>query len=161
MTITKDTKGTKGGAGVARAGRSLAPEGVEAPMPAASVSMPHYTLNGMVLDEAIAIHRKYGPLLLEHFYQVILASRLRRRGLDVKTEVPIAVCDEGVTIDLAFRMDLLVNDALVVELKVAEQNKPVYEQQLLTYMRLSGKRYGLLLNFGLPVLVKGYKHFIL
>ena len=120
-----------------------------------------YRLNGILLDEAIYIHRKYGPLLLEHFYREMLASRLRRRGLSVRTEVPIKVVDEGVAVDLAFRMDMLVNEMMVVELKVAEAHKTVFEQQLLTYLRLSGKRLGVLLNFGMETLMpNGYKHFV-
>ncbi len=121
-----------------------------------------YELNGIVLHEAISLHQNYGPMLLENFYRVALLHRLRdKHGLDVKTEVPVTVVDEGHVIDVAFRMDLLVNDTLVVELKSTEANKPVYEQQLLTYLKLANKRYGVLLNFGYPRLIDGYKHFVL
>ena len=120
-----------------------------------------YALNGIVLREAIALHQQYGPLLLENFYRVALMNRLRtKHGLDVKTEVPITVVDEGCVIDVAYRMDLVVNDILVIEIKSTEANLPVYERQLLTYLKLANKRYGMLLNFGYPRLVDGYKHFI-
>ena len=89
-----------------------------------------YRLSGILITEAIAIHKKYGPKLLEHFYQAILASRLRRRGLEVETEVPVTVIDEGVKVDLAFRMDLVINGLMVVELKVADALRPVHKQQL-------------------------------
>lgn len=120
-----------------------------------------YRLSGILITEAIAIHKKYGPKLLEHFYQAILASRLRRRGLEVETEVPVTVIDEGVKVDLAFRMDLVINGLMVVELKVADALRPVHKQQLLTYLRLSGLRLGALLNFGTETLMPdGYKHYI-
>jgi len=108
-----------------------------------------------IVDAAYHIHKRLGPGLLESVYLVILAYELRRRGLRVDIERPIPVIYESISIDVAFRADLIVEDKVIVELKSVEQIAPVHKKQLLTYLRLADKRLGLLINFGAPVIKEG------
>jgi GxxExxY protein len=114
-------------------------------------------ISGIVVDEAYHLHSELGPGLLESVYEVVLCHRLQKRGLSVFRQVPIPVCFDGISFDEGFRADLLVEQQIVVELKSTEQNHPVHAKQLLTYLRLSGKSLGLLINFGLPLLKDGLK----
>ena len=108
-----------------------------------------------IVDAAYHIHKRLGPGLLESVYLVILAYELRRRGLRVDIERPIPVIYESISIDVAFRADLIVEDKVIVELKSVEQIAPVHKKQLLTYLRLADMRLGLLINFGAPVIKEG------
>jgi len=108
-----------------------------------------------VLDEAFRLHTELGPGLLESVYEQVLASRLRKAGLQVETQKTIPIVVDDLTIPDAFRADLVVGGKLIVELKSVEEMKPVFAKQLLTYLRLSGLKLGLLLNFGAPSLKNG------
>ena len=108
-----------------------------------------------VLDEAFRLHTELGPGLLESVYEQVLASRLRKAGLQVETQKTIPIVVDDLTIPDAFRADLVVGGKLIVELKSVEEMKPVFAKQLLTYLRLSGLELGLLLNFGAPSLKNG------
>lgn len=112
-------------------------------------------LAGIVVDLALRVHRDLGPGLLESVYEKVIASGLRERGLDVKCQVPVPVSYRNMQFDDAFRADLIVNDKLMIELKALECIKSVHKRQLLTYLKLSGIRLGLLLNFGEPLMRKG------
>ena len=112
-------------------------------------------ISGAVVDAAIQIHRKLGPGLLESVYESVLAYELDRRGLAVERQVPIPVRYEDLEISDAFRADLIVDRRVIVELKSVEQVAPVHKKQLLTYLRLSDMRVGLLLNFGCEVMKSG------
>lgn len=112
-------------------------------------------LAAIVVDEAYHIHNELGPGLLESVYQKVLATTLCQRGLSVKTEVPVSFSYRGMIFDADLRLDILVNDALVVELKSAETTLPVHRKQLLTYLRLTGRPLGLLINFGLATFKEG------
>lgn len=101
----------------------------------------------IVVDAAMFIHSKVGPGLLESAYKAFLAHELRLRGLTVRTEVEIPVTYRGMKLDLALRVDMLVDEALIVELKTVSALAPIHHAQLLSYLRLSGHRIGLLLNF--------------
>lgn len=116
---------------------------------------------GLILNESIALHRKYGPFMLERFYQELLQARLVRQGLRVEREVPIKVVEEGVTIDLAFRADLVVNESVLVELKASKESLAIWNQQVLTYMGLARLHYGVLINFGMEFLKDGFRRFVL
>ena len=105
-------------------------------------------LSKIVLDAAFRIHTKLGPGLLESAYEAIMAYELNQRGLAVQRQVPIPICYEGLTFEEGFRADLLVEDKLIVELKSVERLAPVHGKQVLTQLRLSKKRLGLLINFG-------------
>jgi len=101
---------------------------------------------------AIEVHGALGPGLLENVYEECLAIELGDRGLKVQRQVSVPVFFKGRQIDLAYRMDMLINDLVVLELKAIEKLMPVHEVQLMTYMRLSRKRIGLLINFHTPYL---------
>lgn len=101
-----------------------------------------------VVDVAFQIHSKLGPGLLESVYQKILAHELRKRGLHVETEVPVAIRWENIVFDEGFRADLLVEGKVVVELKSVERSPPVHKKVLLTYLRLANCKLGMLINFG-------------
>ena len=90
--------------------------------------------------------------MLESVYERVLVHELRKRGLTVRTQVPIAFQYEDITFDEGFRADLIVNDLVIVELKSVEQTAPVHKKQTLTYLKLTGLKLGLLLNFGLSLM---------
>ena len=108
-----------------------------------------------VLDEAFRLHTDLGPGLLESVYEQVLAARLHKAGLQIETQKSIPIMVDDLTIPDAFRADLLVEGKLIVELKSVEEMKSVFAKQLLTYLRLSGLKLGLLLNFGAPSLKNG------
>jgi GxxExxY protein len=100
-----------------------------------------------VVDAAFQIHKRLGPGLLESVYEVVLAHELRRRGLGVARQVAIPIVYEGLNFEEGFRADLIVEDKVIVELKCAESIGGAHKKQLLTYLRLTDKRLGLLINF--------------
>ena len=105
-------------------------------------------ISGDVVDVAIRLHRDLGPGLLESVYEALLAGRLRTMGYAVATQRAIDIEFEGVQIESAFRVDLIVDERLLVEIKSVERLAPVHAKQLLTYLRLTGQSVGLLINFG-------------
>jgi GxxExxY protein len=113
------------------------------------------TISGQVVDSAMRVHSALGPGLLEHAYQVCLAHDLTARGLRVRREVDMPVIYNGVRVDLAYRIDLLVEESVVVEVKAIAKLLPVHEAQLLSLLRLSDHRVGLLINFHVPRLKDG------
>ena len=117
-------------------------------------------VSAVVLDAAIAVHRALGPGLLESVYEVALAHVLRQRGLVVARQVPISITFDGITFDEGFRADLIVQNVVLVELKSLERMAPVHRKVVLTYLRLSGLRLGLLVNFGAPVLKDGFERLV-
>jgi len=114
-----------------------------------------------VVDAAIKVHKSLGPGLLESVYEICLAHELKQRGILFQTQVALPISYEGITIDAGLRLDLLVKDCLIVELKAVEKLSSIFDAQLLTYLRLSGKRLGLLINFNVPVLKDGIKRIVL
>lgn len=108
-----------------------------------------------IVDAAYKVHSTLGPGLLESVYETVLAHELRRRGLRVQCQVPIAVSYDNLRFDVGFRADLLVDDLVVVELKSVEHQAPVHKKQTLTYVRLANLRLGLLINFGQPHIKEG------
>lgn len=108
-----------------------------------------------IIDAAVTVHRKLGPGLLESVYLLAMVRELVRRGLSVAREVPVRVIYDGEDLGEGFRADLVINDAVVVELKSVEQIHAVHKKQLLTYLRLMDKRVGLLLNFGAELMKSG------
>lgn len=116
-------------------------------------------LSEQSIAAAIEVHRHLGPGLLEAAYRRCLAIELRDRGAQVREEVVVPLTFKGRRIDAAYRIDLLINDDLIIEVKSVQRHEPVFEAQLLTYLRLLDKKRGLLLNFGLPLLKHGIKRF--
>jgi len=109
----------------------------------------------IVVDAAFQIHKRLGPGLLETVYEVVLAHDLKRRGLKVKRQVPVAIIYDDIKFDEGFRADLIVEEKIIVELKSVEKVSPVHKKQLLTYLRLADKRLGLLINFGSELIRDG------
>lgn len=112
-------------------------------------------LSYLVIRCAMKAHTELGPGLLESAYEACLAHELRKNGLKVETQVALPVHYDGVQIELGYRLDLVVEDQLVVELKAIENVLPVHKAQLLSYLRLSKKRLGLLINFHVTHLREG------
>ena len=110
-------------------------------------------ISAAVVDECIAIDRELGPGLFESVYETVLAGRLEARGLKVARQVPVPVEFDGQHFEVAFRIDILVEDRLILEIKAVEQLSKAHAKQLLTYLRLSKKPLGLLINFN-EILIK-------
>jgi GxxExxY protein len=110
--------------------------------------MTENEIASQIVDVAYKIHVKIGPGLLESVYEALLAHELRKRGLQVEAQKPIPVIYEDVKLEIGFRADLIVEDKVIVEIKSIEAVMPVHKKQLLTYLRLTDKRLGLLINFG-------------
>ena len=117
-------------------------------------------LSGIIIDAAIHVHRALGPGLLESAYEACLVYELRGRGLRVRTQVELPIVYKSVQLEIGYRIDLLVEEAIVVELKTVARLLPVHEAQLLTHLRLSRRRLGLLLNFYVPVMRDGIKRMV-
>jgi GxxExxY protein len=114
-----------------------------------------------VISAAIEVHRALGPGLLESAYRICLCHELRLREFTVETERPLPVHYKGVALDCGYKLDLLVENKVVVELKTVDKIHPVHEAQLLTYLRLGGWQVGLILNFNVSVLRDGIKRRVL
>jgi GxxExxY protein len=110
--------------------------------------MTENEIAAQIVDAAYKIHVKLGPGLLESVYLAVLAYELKKRGLTVDTERELPVLYEDVRIETGFRIDMIVEEKVIVELKSVEKLAPVHGKQLLTYLRLADKRLGLLINFG-------------
>jgi GxxExxY protein len=108
-----------------------------------------------IVDVAFKIHTTFGPGLLESVYETIMAYELQKRGLNVRRQQAIPVVYEQVRMDLGFRADLIVEGKVVVEIKSVEAIAPVHKKQLLTYLRLTNKRLGLLINFNVELIKNG------
>jgi len=108
-----------------------------------------------VVDCAITIHRELGPGLLESVYEVVLAHELQRCGFSVERQVPMSILYQGHNFEEGFRVDLVVEDKVIVELKSVERLTNAHKKQLLTYLRLSNMRLGYLLNFGEALMKSG------
>jgi GxxExxY protein len=118
-------------------------------------------LSNKVLGCALEVHRELGPGLLESAYEQCLAYELNRAKVPFKLQVELPVEYKQIKLDCGYRMDLLVDDRLIVELKSVDQLLKVHEAQILTYMKLAKVRVGLLMNFNVELLRKGIKRFVL
>ena len=114
-----------------------------------------------VVDAAIAVHRVLGPGLLESAYEACLAHELDRRGRSVLRQVGLPIVYEAIRLEAGYRIDLIVDGSVIVEVKSVDAIAPIHEAQLLTYLRLSERRLGLLINFNVALLKQGIKRMIL
>jgi GxxExxY protein len=114
-----------------------------------------------ILTGAIEVHRNLGPGLLESTYQKCLSHELSLRNISHVVEASLPVIYKGMDIECGYRIDILVEDSLILELKSAEQIHPIHEAQLLTYMKLAGIKHGFLINFNVQLLKDGIKSFVL
>ena len=117
-------------------------------------------ITGDVIDVAIRIHRDLGPGLLESVYETVLAGKLTAMGYRVERQRPIDIEFEGMCFTAAFRIDLLVDERLILEIKSIDQLSPVHAKQLLTYLRLTKQPVGLLINFGGETLKEGVRRLV-
>lgn len=126
-----------------------------------AASGPHAEISHAVIGAAIEVHRVLGPGLLESVYEAALAHELSCQGHSVCRQVEVPVEYKGLQLTCGFRIDLLVDDAVIVELKAVDSFHPIHEAQLLNYMKLSGKCVGLLINFNVKLLMDGLKRRVL
>jgi len=113
-----------------------------------------------IIGAAIEVHRRLGPGLLESAYQACLAYELKQRELRIEEQKPLPVLYKDVKLDCGYRLDILVEDEIIVEIKAVETLLPIHDAQLVSYLRLSHKRVGLVINFHVPVLTKGLKRIV-
>ena len=120
-------------------------------------------LTDLIINTSIKVHRKLGPGLLESIYRKALAFELGKIGIKAEQEVPfncLYCLYENHDLGLAFRADIIVEDAIILELKSTEENHPVYYKQLTSYLKVADKRLGLLINFGYPIVTQGLKRIV-
>ena len=113
-----------------------------------------------IVDASFVVHKRFGPGLLESVYKACLAAELRKRGFVVVREMKVPIYYDEIELDEGFRIDLLVDDLVIVEVKAVERMIPVFDAQLLTYLRLTNKRLGYLINFNVPLIKNGIKRII-
>lgn len=118
-------------------------------------------LTGKIIGCAIEVHKILGPGLLESAYEECLAFELLKVGLDVKRQKPVAVVYKEIKLDCGYRIDLLVKNEVIIELKSIDGFAPVHTAQILTYMKFAEKKIGLLINFNVTKLVDGIKRYVL
>jgi GxxExxY protein len=112
-------------------------------------------ITGQIIDAAIKVHNALGPGLLESAYEACLMYELNKRGLIVRNQVPLPVKYDDIIIEVGYRIDLLVAESIIVELKSVDNVAPIHKAQLLSYLKLSGKKIGLLINFNVELLKHG------
>ena len=117
-------------------------------------------ITDQVIGAAIEVHRALGPGLLESAYEACLTFELAQRGLKVEPQKPLPVVYKEVHLDCGYRLDLLVENAVIVEIKAVESLAPIHQAQLLSYLRLSGCKVGLLINFNVTVLKHGLRRLV-
>ena len=113
-----------------------------------------------VVDAAFKIHTTLGPGLLESVYESTLEYELRKRGLSVRRQIGLPVYYEGLKLELGYRVDLIVGDKVIIEIKSIEALAPIHKRQLLTYLRLANMRLGLLINFNVERIKDGIKRVV-
>ena len=122
--------------------------------------MDRNEVSGAIVDAAMKVHSALGPGLLESAYAVCLRHELIKRGLRVTSEVPVPVVYDGIKLEAGYRLDLVVEDTVVVELKAIEAPAPIHQAQVISYLKLTGKPIGLLINFHSLHLKDGIKRFV-
>lgn len=114
-----------------------------------------------IIGAAIEVHKYWGPGLLESIYEKSLALELEQRGIPFRRQVELKLEYKGIPLEEDFHLDLIIGDKVVIELKVVRELAPIHEAQLLTYIKLTDCRVGLLINFNVPVLKQGIKRLVL
>lgn len=117
-------------------------------------------VSGQVIGAAIEVHKNIGPGLLESAYEKCLCRELEIQNIQYKSQVPVPIVYKGENLDCGYRLDLLVEDFLVIELKACERIEPIHKAQLLTYLRLMNKQLGLILNFNVPIMRDGLQRVV-
>jgi len=117
-------------------------------------------IGGVILDASIEVHRVMGPGLLEIPYELALMTELSVRGLNVKRQYAIDLTYKGIDLEKAFFIDLLVEDEILIEVKSVAEMRPIFDAQLMTYLRLTNKKLGYLINFNVTLLKHGFKRIV-
>ena len=119
------------------------------------------SLASVVIDAGLKVHQALGPGLLESAYEHCLLHELSLRGVAARRQVPLPINYRGTALDVGYRLDIVVEDAIIIEIKSAEAHSRLYEAQLTTYLRLSGHRLGFLMNFNVPLFKQGLRRFVI
>ncbi len=119
------------------------------------------SIAAQITDTAYTVHKNLGPGLLERIYETCFCHELTKRNLSYQRQVNIPIKYDGILFDEGLRLDILVEELIICELKAIEQNNSLWEAQLLSYLRLTGKRLGFLINFNVPLIKQGIKRIIL
>jgi GxxExxY protein len=126
----------------------------------ATIERQENEISGKIIGAAIEVHKHLGPGLLESAYEECLCRELDLRGIDFKRQVPLSLSYKGLKLDCGYRLDLLVEEKVIVELKTVEAIAPIHEAQILTYLKLRDIRLGLIINFNVPLLVEGIRRLV-
>ncbi len=122
--------------------------------------MKYANLTSQIIQSAMEVHNQLGPGLLESAYEECLSYELRKIGLKTETQIPTPLVYKDIKLDCGYRIDILVDDTVIVELKSVDTILPVHEAQILTYLKLAHKEVGLLINFNVKHLKEGIKRFV-
>ena len=114
----------------------------------------------IIVNSAFKVHKQLGPGLLERVYEVCLAHEISKTGLDVKRQVDIPIIYDGIEFSEGLRLDLLIEDSIIIEIKAVEQINPVWEAQIISHLKLLNKDLGFLINFNVPLIKSGFRRFI-
>jgi GxxExxY protein len=125
-----------------------------------NIPMTDNELTHEIIGAAIEVHKNLGPGLLESTYEECLCHELSQRGIPFERQKPVSVVYKGVKLDCGYRLDLLVSDRVILELKSVEALAPIHNSIMITYLKLSGNRIGLLMNFNVQILKKGVKRVV-
>ena len=122
--------------------------------------MEYNKISGVILDACITVHKIMGPGLLESIYEQCLMKEFEFRNVSAKRQVPVSLNYKGYELSRELRIDILVENEIILELKSTEIMHPVYEAQIISYLKLTNKKLGFLINFNVPVLIKGFKRYV-
>ena len=125
------------------------------------LSKKEESIAGKIVDAAYTVHKILGPGLLEKVYEVCFCHELSKRGLQNKRQVDIPIVYDGINFNEGLRLDVLVEELIICELKAVDEMNPLWEAQILSYLKLTGKRLGFLINFNVPLIKEGIKRIIL
>ena len=125
------------------------------------ISEEEERIGNAIVNAAFVVHKELGPGLLERVYEVCICHVLKSKGFDVKRQIDIPISFDGIVFDEGLRLDLLVNDLVICELKALDNVNPVWEAQLLSHLKLTSKRLGYLINFNVPLIKNGIKRMVL
>ncbi|MFH6945945.1 GxxExxY protein [Flavobacterium sp. FlaQc-50] len=114
----------------------------------------------VIVNAAFKVHKQLGPGLLERVYEVCLAHEISKTGLTVKRQIHIPIIYDGIVFDEGLRLDLLIEDSIIIEIKAVEQVNPVWEAQIISHLKLLDKDLGFLINFNVPLIKSGIRRFI-
>lgn len=130
-------------------------------MPFNPLSKREELIASKIVDAAYTVHKNLGPGLLEKVYEACFCYELSKRNLELKRQVDIPIVYDGVTLDEGLRLDVLVEDMIICEIKAVDEENPLWQAQLLSQLKLTGKRLGFLINFNVPLIKEGIKRMII